>query len=81
MTRQYRYVSINNIQVAGKKDVFNCERLCVYIQGCLAGGRVKAAVEANPRKKRKITAKGSLPCRGPLTNIPINPGRLEKLIY
>ena len=50
------------------------------IQGGFAGGRVRAAFEANARRQQKITAKGSLRCQGPLTNIPINPGRLEKLM-
>ena len=45
-----------------------------------AGGRVRVAFEANARRQRTITAKGSLRCQGPLTHIPINPGRLEKLI-
>ena len=25
MTMEYRYISINNVQIASKKDVFNCE--------------------------------------------------------
>ena len=41
------------------------------IQGCFAGGRVMAAVEANARRQRKITAKGSLRCQGLVTNIRI----------
>ena len=52
----------------------------IYIQGAFAGGRVRAAFEGNARRQRKITAKCSLRCQGPLTNIPINHGRLEKLI-
>ena len=36
------------------------------IQGCFVGGRVRAAVEANARRQRKVTAKGSLRCQGPL---------------
>ena len=53
--------------------------LCIY-KGASPGGRARAAVEANARKKREITAKGSLRYYGLLTNIPINSERLEKLI-
>ena len=57
------------------------QALYIYIyKGASPGGRVNAAVEANARKKRKTTAKGRLRCQGLLANIPINPGRLEKLI-
>ena len=43
--------------------------LYMYIQGGVAGGRVRAAFEANARRQRKITAKSRLRCQGPLTNI------------
>ena len=52
----------------------------IHMQEGFAGGRLRATFEANARRQRKITAKGSLRCQGPPTNIPINPGRLEKLI-
>ena len=41
--------------------VFSLFRL---LQGCFAGGLVVAAVEASALRQRKITAKGSLRCRG-----------------
>ena len=25
LTRQYRYISVNNVQIASKNDLFNCE--------------------------------------------------------
>ena len=43
------------------------------------GGRVRASVEANARKQRKITANGSLRCQGTLTNIRLIPDAITDI--
>ena len=47
--------------------------------GCIAGGRVRAAVEASARRQRKVTAKVVYDSKGSYI-YPTNPGRNEKLV-